>query len=657
MPNASPDATAIRWFDSIRGRLTLVIAMFVLAMIGLLAFQTWREIEQVYAARQTQLRNIVEVAHKAIEGQYLAFTQGKISEAEAQTRAKAIVRSMRYNGDGYLFVQDDNMVTIVHGARPDQEGVNGRDQKDPSGKYLSREMHEVASQQGQGFVSYEYAKPGAPLDQPSPKLSIVKFFAPWRWTVGTGVYIDDLNASVRHELLLGSAVALALCLLIGAAAWSVVFGLTRRLSALSAATSALAAGDLDAELPKATGKDEVDRMAEALHVFQDAARARASLEISARSARSEAETSRVSFDQERAEKERRLEEATGALGVGLVKLAGGDLAYRIETAFEPRLDKLRVDFNAALDKLRQTMLSVRDNADGIKSGVEEIAHASDNLSSRTEEQAARLEKTAAALDEITATLKTSADGVKNASGLVSTADHDAREGAVVVKRAVEAMDMISKSSQQIAQIIVVIDEIAFQTNLLALNAGVEAARAGEAGRGFAVVASEVRALAQRSADAAKEIKTLISDSAAQVENGVRLVTETGGGLERIISRVSEINRVVADLAGGAQEQAQGLEEVNGAINAMDQATQQNATMAEESNAASHSLAQETTRLAELISAFNLGPARDAQMRRELQKAAPHAFVAPKRPPVKPAAPAKPALAKAAGGGAHEWSEF
>jgi methyl-accepting chemotaxis protein len=656
MPHASPGAAGIRWLDSIRGRLTVVIAMFVLAMIGLLAFQTWRGVQQIYAARQTQLRNIVEVAQKAIEGQYLAFTQGKITEAEAQQRAKAIVRSMRYNGDGYLFVTDDNYVTIVHGARPDQEGVNGRDQKDPGGKYFTREMVDTASQQGQGFVSYEYAKPGAPLDQPSPKLSFVKFFAPWRWTVATGVYLDDLNASVRHELLLGCVVALVLCLIIGGVAGRIVFALTRRLTALSAATAALAAGDLDVELPRADGRDEVDRMAEALHVFQDAARARASLEASARSARSEAETSRLSFDQERAEKERRLEEATGALGVGLVQLASGDLAYRIETPFEPRLDKLRVDFNAALDKLRQTMLSVRENADGIKSGVEEIAHASDNLSSRTEEQAARLEKTAAALDEITATLKTSADGVKNASGLVSTADHDAREGAVVVKRAVEAMDMISKSSQQIAQIIVVIDEIAFQTNLLALNAGVEAARAGEAGRGFAVVASEVRALAQRSADAAKEIKTLISDSAAQVENGVRLVTETGGGLERIISRVSEINRVVADLAGGAQEQAQGLEEVNDAINAMDQATQQNATMAEQSNAASHSLAQETSRLAELISAFNLGNARDAQMRRELQKTAPHAFSAPKRAP-KLSAPAKPVLAKVAGGGAHEWSEF
>jgi methyl-accepting chemotaxis protein len=204
---------------------------------------------------------------------------------------------------------------------------------------------------------------------------------------------------------------------------------------------------------------------------------------------------------------------------------------------------------------------------------------------------------------------------------------------------------------------VMIDEIAFQTDLLALKAGVEAASAGQAGKGFAVVASEAPALAQRSADAAKEIKTLISASAAQVENGVRLVTETGAGLERIIARAAEINRVVADIAGGAQEQALGLQEVNGAIHAMDQTTRQNATMAEESNAASHSLAQETSRLAERISDFNLGGGREAQLRRELQKAAPHAFAkATSRAPqaaAKRPAPQKPALARAA----NDWAEF
>jgi methyl-accepting chemotaxis protein len=195
--------------------------------------------------------------------------------------------------------------------------------------------------------------------------------------------------------------------------------------------------------------------------------------------------------------------------------------------------------------------------------------------------------------------------VKNASELAAVANKSASEGAAVVKDAVRAMDGISDSSGKIAEIISVIDEIAFQTNLLALNAGVEAARAGEAGRGFAVVASEVRALAQRSAGAAKEIKELISASTAQVGNGVRLVTDTGSGLQSIMSRVSEIDRVIADLARGAAEQTSGMQEVNDSVNAMDRVTQQNATMAEQANAASRTLSQEASRLVDLIGAFKL----------------------------------------------------
>ncbi len=638
---------------SIRGRLASVVAMFALALIALVGVQTWRSIGETYAARRDQLRNVVEVAYKAVESQYAAFQAGRISEAEAQERAKAVVRAMRYNSNDYFFVQDENVITLVHGVRPDQEGVDGKNTKDPSGKYFSIEMHKVASEQGQGYVGYAYPKPGAAMDQPSPKLSFVKYFAPWRWTIGTGVYIDDLDAKIWNQVLVGAVVAFGLCLVIGGFAAAIVFRLSNRLAALSAATSALAAGDFDATLPVATGNDEVDRMAQSVHVFQDAARARAALEANAKAARGEAETSRLAFDQERTEKERRVEEATSALGHGLEKLAGGDLAYRIEVPFEARLDKLRVDFNAALDRLRQTLLSVSENAEGLKAGVEEIAHASDDLSARTEQQAASLAETASALEQITQTLKTSASGVKNAASLVSTADNDAKEGAVVVRRAVEAMAAISESSQKIAQIIGVIDEIAFQTNLLALNAGVEAARAGDAGKGFAVVASEVRALAQRSADAAKEIKALISASAAQVETGVELVTDTGQGLERIISRVSEINRVVADIAGGAENQATSLQQVNAAISAMDQATQQNATMAEEANAASRSLAQDTSRLTDMMRNFRLGATKETQLRRELQKAAPHAFAPPPKRPVA----GKPVLAKASPGSKHDWSEF
>ena len=284
------------------------------------------------------------------------------------------------------------------------------------------------------------------------------------------------------------------------------------------------------------------------------------------------------------------------IGAGLARLAANDLEQPIEKPFLPVFEKLRTDFNSAQGNLRATLQQIADGAAALHSGTQEISSASDDLSRRTEQQAASLEETAAALDEITATVKKSAEGATHARQVVVAADEDAKKSAVVVRQAVEAMDAIAKSARQISQIIGVIDEIAFQTNLLALNAGVEAARAGDAGRGFAVVASEVRALAQRSAEAAKEIKGLISASTTQVDHGVKLVAETGRSLERIMTQVAEINDVVGEIAAGAREQATGLEEVNSAINQMDQVTQKNAAMVEESTAASHSLSQETSKL-------------------------------------------------------------
>ena len=239
-------------------------------------------------------------------------------------------------------------------------------------------------------------------------------------------------------------------------------------------------------------------------------------------------------------------------------------------------------------------------------GVSLIGAAADDLSKRTEQQAASLEETAAALDQITATVRRTAEGAQQASRAVSVARTDAERSGVVVKEAVSAMARIESSARQISQIIGVIDEIAFQTNLLALNAGVEAARAGDAGRGFAVVASEVRALAQRSADAAKEIKSLISASSQEVETGVKLVGDTGDSLSGIVAKVLEISDLVGEIAASAQEQAGGLNEVNAAVNQMDTVTQQNAAMVEESTAASHSLAVETAELTRLVSQFDIG---------------------------------------------------
>jgi methyl-accepting chemotaxis protein len=234
-----------------------------------------------------------------------------------------------------------------------------------------------------------------------------------------------------------------------------------------------------------------------------------------------------------------------------------------------------------------------------------------DLSRRTEQQASSLEQTAAALDELTATVKKSAEGAAQARDAVVSAQADAEKSGQVVQDAVAAMGGIEQSAKEISQIIGVIDEIAFQTNLLALNAGVEAARAGDAGRGFAVVASEVRALAQRSAEAAKEIKTLIATSTHQVTTGVALVGEAGRALSRIAGRVTEMNSVIRDIASSAQEQATGLSEVNTAINQMDQMTQQNAAMVEETSAASQTLVHEGQELARLISRFNVGASRSS----------------------------------------------
>jgi methyl-accepting chemotaxis protein len=294
------------------------------------------------------------------------------------------------------------------------------------------------------------------------------------------------------------------------------------------------------------------------------------------------------------------------LALSLRRLAAGDLTATLDVNLPAKAETLRADLNATIASLRSVMLTVVHSATNVKASATEISTAAGYLSSRTEQQAAGLEETAAALHEITATVRRTAGGAAHASGVVDAARSDAETSGQVVRQAIEAMGVIEKSSGQIGQIIGVIDEIAFQTNLLALNAGVEAARAGDAGRGFAVVASEVRALAQRSTEAAKEIKALISNSAGHVDHGVKLVAQTGLVLERIVGRVNEINRTVAEIAASATEQAKGLDEINAAISEMDQATQQNVAMAAESTAATRALAQEAEEMSRVVERFKVG---------------------------------------------------
>lgn len=293
------------------------------------------------------------------------------------------------------------------------------------------------------------------------------------------------------------------------------------------------------------------------------------------------------------------------LGQALVKLSAGDLTYRINNVFPADYEKLRADFNETMSNLEDSFGAVIVNAGQIGDSAREISQAADDLSRRTENQAATLEETAAALEQMTSSVNSTADGAKKTNTLVSATRKSAEDSGNIVSQAVKAMSNIEQSADQISQIIGVIDDIAFQTNLLALNAGVEAARAGDAGRGFAVVASEVRALAQRSSEAAKEIKTHISESSKNVAEGVENVGQTGQALREIIESVVKVSAAVAEIASAAQEQAMGLTEINSAVNQLDQVTQQNAAMVEESTAASATLTQDAEELVRLMARFKL----------------------------------------------------
>ena len=294
-----------------------------------------------------------------------------------------------------------------------------------------------------------------------------------------------------------------------------------------------------------------------------------------------------------------------ALRVGLSKLSEGDLTANIDQKFVAEYEELRRDFNSAVERLAEAISTVIDNASSIQGEAAEISNAADDLSRRTERQAATLEQTATALDELTSSVQSAASGASEANRVVTEARSSAEASGDVVREAVLAMGEISSSSDKISRIISVIDDIAFQTNLLALNAGVEAARAGEAGRGFAVVASEVRALSQRSSEAAREINELISASSGHVKRGVDLVGQTGEALRKIVVSVTGISTRMSEISASAQEQSAGLAEINIAVNQLDQVTQQNAAMFEQTTAASHSLTREAEALSATTARFRI----------------------------------------------------
>jgi methyl-accepting chemotaxis protein len=596
---------------SITRQFSLLAVLGVLLTLAGLGLTLKRSYDLAFEAKRAEVQHLSEAATSLVKFYIERAKTGSLTTEEAKKRAVDALKAIHFDGANYFVIYTFGGDAILVPNR-DLIGTNRLSVTDSRGTAYVRAFTEIATSGKPGFVEYYFPKAGE--TRPEPKIAYVTGLPEWQWLVQTGLYVDDVEAT-----LIDGAVKLAelfVPLLLGFLV--IVFFMrrtvSRLLASLAKAMGRVAQGDLDAEIVGRGRSDEIGRMAEALGTFRQAAIDKGLLER-------KTEDQRQLLDDERRRKAAVDQTAMAAnrhvvesLGTALARLSEGDLSLNVAEPYSAEYEAIRENFNAAVAQLRDTMTVIASNTSGIRTGSVEIATAADDLAQRTERQAATLAETAATLGQIAGTVSETAQGATLARQIVATAMSDAEQGGAVVRGAVDAMGEIQKSAQQISNIIGVIDEIAFQTNLLALNAGVEAARAGDAGRGFAVVASEVRGLAQRSAEAAKDIKVLIQASTNQVGKGVEQVAETGKALDRIQARIVEINDLVGKIASSAQNQAQSLTEVNSAIDQMDRVTQQNAAMVEESTAASHSLASEADVLANLVERFSLGQQRNQASR-------------------------------------------
>ena len=514
---------------SVATRLKALVALSVFAVIGVASALLSAMLNQQMEDRHQAVRQTVEVAHGLLAHYGQLAEQGKLPVDEAQKQALSALQGLRYNQKEYFWVNDLDARMVQHPIKPQLNGQNVADMKDPNGVPLFQEFVRTAKAQGEGFVHYQWPKPGQ--DAPVDKVSYVKVYKPWGWVIGSGAYTDDILAAFARE---GGAImvcTLACAAVIGWLTLRTASRLSRGVAAAVQVAESIAQGDIrppaqaNAWHDWHEGRDELARLLQAMH-----------------------------------------------------RMSQG---------------------------LRETVSSVQQTVDSVALASQQIAAGNQDLSHRTEQAATSLQQTAASMEELGNTVARNSHSSQDAHHMANEAFEQTRQGAAMVAGVVQKMDAIHDSARRISDIITVIDGIAFQTNILALNAAVEAARAGEQGRGFAVVASEVRSLAQRSANAAKEIKSLIVASTEQVEGGNALVHEAGETMQRIEASVARVTQLVEDIARASREQNQGMGTVHSAVGSLDQMTQQNAALVEESAAAAASLRDQAHALADVLRRFRV----------------------------------------------------
>ena len=510
---------------SIAQRLGLLIASSILGIVVLSALFLWSERALVMEERQTGVRQTVETAHGMVVHFHSQVAAGKMPEDEAKQRALAALKSMRYSGNEYFWVNDMSPKMVMHPIKPELDNKDLTDNKDPSGMQLFVEFVKVVKAQGAGFVVYMWPKPGS--DKPVQKVSYVKGFEPWGWIIGSGVYVDTVDSTIGKRLLNAGMGTIVLAALLLGLSILITRSILRQLGG------------------------EPGAAADITH---------------------------------------RISQGDLTVDIALKQNDNSSLLHAIEA--------MRNSFAGIVGQ-------VRTGSESVATASAEIAQGNNDLSARTEQQASALEETAASMEELGSTVKQNADSARQANQLAQSASTVAVKGGEVVGQVVETMKGINEASRKIADIISVIDGIAFQTNILALNAAVEAARAGEQGRGFAVVASEVRSLAGRSAEAAKEIKNLINASVERVEQGTMLVDKAGETMTEVVSSIKRVTDIMGEISAASNEQSLGVSQVGEAVSQMDQATQQNAALVEEMAAAASSLKSQAQDLVQVVAVFKL----------------------------------------------------